>query len=527
MLLAELEKRLQRFLGLGLSSGSFAAQFNSRVIVNAVWWRGIHLIAIVALCLRLVLAFTSDHINQPDEIFQYLEQGHRITFGYGYIPWEYRFGIRSWVIPGFISAWLSMFRSLHVDHPSIYIPFIKTLFCIFSVSLVYSAYVIGRNLASETAGRLAAIFACVWWELIYFAHKPTPEVLATYCLIGALACVVRQGKPWSIVSGLLCGLALALRFQYAPAILIVGLYACLIWKTRDILKSASAFLLVIGTAGFVDYVTWGSFFASYYNNYLFNKVNNVSTLFGTKPAYYYAVAIAVTSAGIFCITGLLSLARLRTTWLLLACVGSIVVSHSLLPHKEYRFVLAVIPLLLILTAIVASGRVSIYVERSKSGISCLMVALVVTVISIVGLLGRLPRETIYEKPLYARQEKLTAYNFLNKDQDLVAVLNLFSHWWDTGGYYYLHRQVPIFSDDLASALIHDRALTSVVSHVVCPATMKDIPGFQTVLRMRDLEIRKQINPPAQYLSLGIDTSNVFQPGIDDKFEPSVKIRPTF
>ncbi len=30
----------------------------------------------------------------PDEIFQTLEQGHRLAFGYGIIPWEFREGVR-------------------------------------------------------------------------------------------------------------------------------------------------------------------------------------------------------------------------------------------------------------------------------------------------------------------------------------------------------------------------------------------------------------------------------------------------
>src|SRR5215813_1750762 len=40
----------------------------------------------------------------PDEIFQTLEQGHRLAFGYGIIPWEFREGVRSWFLPGILGA---------------------------------------------------------------------------------------------------------------------------------------------------------------------------------------------------------------------------------------------------------------------------------------------------------------------------------------------------------------------------------------------------------------------------------------
>src|SRR5262249_33993933 len=142
------------------------------------WWVGIHWIAAIGLLARFVVAFVSLQINHPDELFQYLEQGHRLAFGYGYIPWEYRFGVRSWILPGFISVLLGICKALHLTDPNTYDLFIKVSFCLISVSVVYFAYIIGRRLASETAGRLSATFVACWYELIYFGHKAVPEALS-------------------------------------------------------------------------------------------------------------------------------------------------------------------------------------------------------------------------------------------------------------------------------------------------------------------------------------------------------------
>ena len=88
-----------------------------------VWWRSLHLtwnecpiserraktwnllpvILAGAFIIRVALALSTDAIPHPDAIFQYLEQAHRIVFGNGIVPWEYRYGIRSWLIPGFIA----------------------------------------------------------------------------------------------------------------------------------------------------------------------------------------------------------------------------------------------------------------------------------------------------------------------------------------------------------------------------------------------------------------------------------------
>lgn len=73
------------------------------------WRKGIHVVTVTGLAMRLALALLSDHIHHPDKVFQYLEQGHRLVFGYGYVPWEFRFGTRSWIAPGIAS--LSLFCS--------------------------------------------------------------------------------------------------------------------------------------------------------------------------------------------------------------------------------------------------------------------------------------------------------------------------------------------------------------------------------------------------------------------------------
>lgn len=122
--------------------------------VTTGWWLGIHVVAVIGLCIRVASVFAFDSIHHPDEIFQYSEQAHRLVFGYGYVPWEYRFGIRSWLVPGFIAIWLFLLKALQIDAPIAYVTIIKILFCILSTSLIYANYVIGKNLASEMAGRL-------------------------------------------------------------------------------------------------------------------------------------------------------------------------------------------------------------------------------------------------------------------------------------------------------------------------------------------------------------------------------------
>jgi phosphatidylinositol glycan class B len=494
---------------------------------KATWWKGVHLIAIMGLAARLALAFFSDQIHWADEIFQTLEQAHRLVFGYGYVPWEFRFGARSWILPGFLSIWLLACKSLHLDQPHIYVPLVKAVMCVLSISLVYSAYVIGRNLASERAGRLAAILVAFWYELVYFAHKAMPEALATYLLVGALACaVLTAGQRTPMLFGLLAALAIAIRFHYLPALAVLVLFVCFVWRKNELLKAGVIFLFVISIAGFVDYLTWGQFLISYFNYYLSQSVYRLAERFGAPPVSYYLTTLMVASAGIFGVVWFICLTRLRRVWLPFTCALSIILAHSLTPHKEYRFVLVVIPLLLILAAIVLSDSISEYVDGSKQNPLTVMALLGFLVISSAGLLYKLPlQDRVYRQTVYAKDAILQAYAFLAQEPDVAAVLNAYTPWYWTGGYYYLHRDVPIYlPEHLESNLDSSDELTNYVSHIVCPAATEAIPGFQTSVRIGDLEIRKQTQPPAHYDKLDVDTREVPQPGMDDQFEPTVKRR---
>src|ERR1700682_1934770 len=63
----------------------------------------------LAMLVRLAAIIAFPSLHHPDENFQLLEQAHRIAFGYGVVPWEFRDGIRSPILPYGLAAlfWLA------------------------------------------------------------------------------------------------------------------------------------------------------------------------------------------------------------------------------------------------------------------------------------------------------------------------------------------------------------------------------------------------------------------------------------
>jgi len=485
-------------------------------------WPGIYVLAVVGLSIRIIFALKSDRIHHPDEVFQYLEQAHRIIFGYGYVPWEYRFGTRSWIMPGFISLWLLLCKFLNLDYSSIYIPLVKAVFSLLSISLIFSAYTIGRNLASERAGRLAAFFTCFWYELIYFSHKPLPDVVSAYFLVAALAfAFMKAGHNRPVLSGFLLALCITIRLQNLPAVALILLFVLLVWEKRDLVRLGSTFVVTIVFAGYVDFLTWGTFFISYYYNYLFNKVYGVSSLFGVKSFSWYFQALIVTSAGILPTFLLLSPIKFRLVWLLFSCALIVLISHSIIPHKEYRFIFSTIPILLAVSAIIVS-ELALRISVTKQNTFYTVALLGFICISCGGLFTKLPYQSrVYPKYLYEVQDHLRASSLLAQEANLYAILDTSQPWYATGGYYYLHRDVPIYYSEHLEA-ISSKTLVDYISHIICPAGTPGIPGFTFAASVGVLEIRKQTNPTYKYQRLDSYTRDVFQPGIDDRYRPSVR-----
>ncbi|XGV95404.1 MAG: hypothetical protein ACAF41_21995 [Leptolyngbya sp. BL-A-14] len=490
------------------------------------WWISIHAIAAIGLCLRLILVFFSDRGYHPDEIFQYLEQAHRMVFGYGYIPWEYRFGIRNLIIPISLSMPLRLLQTLQLDRPDIYIPFIKAILCIFSLSLIYGLYYLGRVI-SESVGRIAAFIACFWYQLLVFAQKTTPECLAAYLMVGALVCLVSRPR-WQTALGLgvLGAGTIALRLQYAPAILVLSAAMIVLWRShiRQMAIAAVAFIVTLGCVGYLDYLTWRLWFGSYYNNYLYNQVYGVSSIFGKDFFLYYFSKLTLASAGIFPLSIVLAVKKrppLLALWLSL--LASILVTHSLIAHKEYRFVFAAVPLCLLLTAI-AYGKLQQFCQRQPQTYGRLPQLLAVLLVIYAGL------SLLDTTVLTSKNPLLQGYLYLSRQTNVSAVLNLKSEWYETGGYYYLHHHVPIyFSRDVNA--IDPKNYGQHASDILCDHHQATIPGFSTVQTFKDIDIRHNNNPPGEYAPLPGDPYQPPQGGVEGvypqpTFHPPVQFFPS-
>lgn len=472
----------------------------------------IAVILVLVIAWRLFVAISFAPLLHEDQVFQYLEPAHRLVYGYGFIPWEYRFGLRNWLLPGSLAIILVTLRELGIDQPRFYIPILQGVGALLSISSVYSSYVIGRNVYSKQAGMLAAIFVGFWSELNIFATGLIPEVLAMYCGLGAFALWTdARGRGHVVAIGILLGLCAVLRLQYAPVSLTVLLLLWLSSGWRKARLAGVSAAAVVVAAGMLDYFFWGMPFASFYNNVLFNFVYDISSVFGERTIIYYFGTLALHSLMLFAVAGIYGLWHWKRFFPLLLVIGAVLVPHSLIGHKEYRFVVLVIPLLLIILSCGAIDAAR-WQRRFTLGFSPTYVVCAAVLMASAYL--------AFIKGEFRREPRFDAAIYLSELPDVRSVVDFSTYRWRSGGYSYMHANIPLlFRDDLSP---HMQAnLADVASHILVQGGDPPVPGFKTLKTIGDIKILSQIVPRASYMKPETDYRSPLFLSVDGKFVPNV------
>ena len=91
-----------------------------------------------------------------------------------------------------------------------------------------------------------------------------------------------------------------------------------------------------------------------------------------------------------------------------------------------------------------------------------------------------------------RRSDRQAYLHLNKDESFTGLIDLANHWSISGGYYYLHRKLPIYDQSLFQTHLRDKPLDKYASHILTKKDVESIPGFRpdrTFISSNDGELR--------------------------------------
>jgi GPI mannosyltransferase 3 len=400
--------------------------------------------------LRGWLALTDAGIAWPDEIYQSLEPAHLLVWGRGWVPLEFREGLRTWALPGLVAGLLEVFRALGLSRPALYVPAAKLVFAAVGVATAWATARLARRMG---AGPLESAAAGAMWALaapaIYFAPRGLSEPLSALPVTLGLAWAMPAGasRRERVLGASLLGFAVLLRLQ--DALVCVAPVAA--WLARRRWREAAevtGVLLVWAVVfGLLDRLTWGGWFHSAVAYWRYNWVQGRGALFGASPPGYYLRVLwtSMPSVAVVMVPAVV-LGALRAP-ALAATVALFVAVHSAIPHKELRFILPVLPAAMALAGVgfaVAATRVD---RRLPVGL-----ALLGAVISA----ARFHTLTFGQLGAYEGQRAaVSAYDDFGPVNRLLLVASELpqvcglkveaTHIAWAGGYTYFHRDAPMYS----------------------------------------------------------------------------------
>ncbi len=292
-----------------------------------------------SLLITIVTALFSSGFLHPDEHYQILELLHIKLKGKIVDPtifnWDYHLKIRSWLQPFIYSILIWPLQFLNGFQMATVIRLFNGLLGLFALRKFLKLYIPHDR---ERLTRILLISLCTWYVPLLLVRTNSESLSTTFFLLGFFYYEQRR-KPLSMIF-----LSLSFLIRYQMALVICPLILIdLIKKKIDLvtlLKMTLVFTLFVSIGALIDYWGYGSWNLTPYNYFFENLVQDKASNFGTSPFYYYFTKPLL--KGIPPLSILVLALALKFLWknrfssLTLALV-CFILTHSLIPHKEVRF----------------------------------------------------------------------------------------------------------------------------------------------------------------------------------------------
>jgi hypothetical protein len=337
----------------------------------------------VALAVRFVLSSYMTVLH-ADEVWQYLEPAYGLVTGSWVRAWEFHDGLRGWLVPVMLVPPIALGHAIAPDS-SLHLYLVRGMLSILSLGIVLAWYDLARPIGRGHA-LIAAWVAATWCEVFYFAVRPSAEAIGMALLFPAMALAarlyIRPDRRQSLLLGLLLALGFVVRFHYLPAIGLIALWSLgpvRSWR-HGLPPLLLGFAAGIALGGLCDLATGHAPLVWIWRSIAFNVVAGGSAMFGTQPPWWLAqYQIETWSWAALAIVPLIVWGAWRRP-MLLAIAVAVYAAHSLIAHKEYRFVILGTATLLLLAAI-GSAELCAWLRR-RPAIARRMPGQVVTLVAL-------------------------------------------------------------------------------------------------------------------------------------------------
>ncbi|KAJ2945135.1 hypothetical protein O0L34_g9196 [Tuta absoluta] len=313
----------------------------------------------VILFVRILSVFLVQTWYVPDEYWQTLEVAHKHAFGYGALTWEWQKGIRSYLVPGIVTVLYTVLKYTGLDYPEAVIFLPRILQALLSTAADYSFY-------KWTGNRKWALFLILTsWFWFYTSGRTllqtTETALVTIALSvfpfksGRLGYYEKESNKWLVIAAICTWV----RPTSAPLWAVLGAYNIFTTnqgRLRLFVRTYVPIGVVCGGALVaLDSYFHGSLVVTPWEFFRANVLQDIASFYGTHPWHWYLTQGLPAVLGINLVPLVWAAATVlrrpkenKTGVLLLAASAAHLALYSVIPHKEFRLALPLVPLFLYL-----------------------------------------------------------------------------------------------------------------------------------------------------------------------------------
>ncbi|GFP85497.1 GPI mannosyltransferase 3 [Phtheirospermum japonicum] len=309
-------------------------------------------IFIFCLITRIINSLLVQTYFNPDEHWQAPEVAHRIAFGYGHLTWEWKKGIRSYLHPVLFAALYKVLAFFYLDLSWFMIRAPRLLQSVFSAIGDLYLYKFSKVLFGDNVAIWALFAQLTNWFMFFCITRTLSNSLEAVITIVSLyywPCLrsssTTGSRKWALA---LAASACAVRPTSAITWIYIGLLE--LFTAHDklmfvLLEVVPIGGLVLGLTFILDRQFYGSWVIVPLNFLKFNFLSSGGDYYGTHAWHWYITqgfTVMLFTYIPFSIAGILMSKEKKLSGLIIWVLGV----YSLLGHKEFRFVLPMLPIAL-------------------------------------------------------------------------------------------------------------------------------------------------------------------------------------
>ncbi|KAL0269330.1 UNVERIFIED_CONTAM: hypothetical protein PYX00_007106 [Menopon gallinae] len=309
----------------------------------------------------------------PDEYWQSLEVAHKMVFGYGYLTWEWKQGLRSYFYPFLISLFYKGLEYLKLDTAEALVIMPRIFQAV--LTAISDSYFLrfSKNLGCNEYWTKTMIFTNWFWyfcssrtilnmfetslTIIALYYYPWNIVKHSKSAVSSWADVKSQSYKYLTIAAINCIVRPTAITIWGPLVLYQAIQLYPKYTTDFILKVAVPITILISCVSVsIDYLWYEKLVFPPYNFLISNIFSGVASFYGSHPFHWYLTQGIPTILGLHIVPFVLGSYFISGNWrkhdkfekicsVMFVIILLNIMIFSIIPHKEFRFILPLLPMM--------------------------------------------------------------------------------------------------------------------------------------------------------------------------------------